>query len=261
MATSDGLIQLSALRAGVLRLSADELWREVEWVGRQIDQVLQTLNQKGRLSRIPDPCPGHTTPKKEVGCMNIALITGASSGLGREFARRPCAPAWCARSPDLTDPQSLDALRDLLAREKPTVTRLVCAPPAWAKWAGSTRSPPADSLGMIDLNCRAAVGVTQLCLPYHPGQPGAGAVLHRRLPAHARPGGLRGHQGLSPELYENPPLRAPPPGDSRHRCLPLLGEGHRVHPLAQDGKPGQFRHFPWPPGAGRWSPSPWPPAP
>ena len=57
--------------------------------------------------------------------MNIALITGASSGLGREFARqvsrdpphvqavwavarrggparaswRPCAPAWCARSP------------------------------------------------------------------------------------------------------------------------------------------------------------------
>lgn len=28
---------------------------------------------------------------------------------------------------DLTDPQSLDALRDLLAREKPTVTRLVCA--------------------------------------------------------------------------------------------------------------------------------------
>ena len=53
--------------------------------------------------------------------MNIALITGASSGLGREFARqvsrdphvqavwavarredrlrRPCAPARCARSP------------------------------------------------------------------------------------------------------------------------------------------------------------------
>ena len=51
VATSDALIQLSALRAGVLRLSADELWREVEWVGRQIDQVLQTLNQKGRLSR------------------------------------------------------------------------------------------------------------------------------------------------------------------------------------------------------------------
>lgn len=29
VATSDGLIQLSALRAGVLRISAQELWREV----------------------------------------------------------------------------------------------------------------------------------------------------------------------------------------------------------------------------------------
>ena len=84
--------------------------------------------------------------------MNIALITGASSGLGREFARQvsrdPHVQAvWavarredrlrqlaslcaCPVRPvplDLTDPQSLDALRDLLAREKPTVTRLVCA--------------------------------------------------------------------------------------------------------------------------------------
>ncbi len=51
VATSDGLIQLSALRAGVLRLSADELWREVEWVGRQIDQVLADLNRKGHLTQ------------------------------------------------------------------------------------------------------------------------------------------------------------------------------------------------------------------
>ena len=92
--------------------------------------------------------------------MNIALITGASSGLGREFARRvsrdPHVQAvWavarredrlrqlaslcaCPVRPvplDLTDPQSLDALRDLLAREKPTVTRLVCAAGV-GKWAG-----------------------------------------------------------------------------------------------------------------------------
>ena len=49
VATSDGLIQLSALRAGVLRVSAQELWREVEWVGEQIDQVIHRLNQKGQL--------------------------------------------------------------------------------------------------------------------------------------------------------------------------------------------------------------------
>ncbi len=53
VATSDNLIQLSALRAGVLRLSASELWQEVEWVGRQIDQVIQDFNQKGRLTRHP----------------------------------------------------------------------------------------------------------------------------------------------------------------------------------------------------------------
>ena len=51
VATSDGLIQLSALRAGVLRLSAQELWREVEWVRRQIDQAVAELNRRGNLSR------------------------------------------------------------------------------------------------------------------------------------------------------------------------------------------------------------------
>ena len=122
--------------------------------------------------------------------MNIALITGASSGLGREFARQVsrdphvqavwavarredrlrqlaslCACPVRPGPPDLTDPQSLDALRDLLAREKPTVTRLVCAAGV-GKMGRIDAVSPADSLGMIDLNCRAAVGVTQLCLPY-----------------------------------------------------------------------------------------------
>lgn len=51
VATSDGLIQLSALRAGVLRISAQELWREVEWVGQQIDEMVRELNRKGTLTR------------------------------------------------------------------------------------------------------------------------------------------------------------------------------------------------------------------
>ena len=49
VATSDGLIQLSALRKGVLRISAAELWREVEAAGRQIDQAVDQWNRTGRL--------------------------------------------------------------------------------------------------------------------------------------------------------------------------------------------------------------------
>jgi small GTP-binding protein len=51
VATSDGLIQLSALRNGVLRVSAQELYREVAWVGQQIRQAIQQLNDKGKLGK------------------------------------------------------------------------------------------------------------------------------------------------------------------------------------------------------------------
>jgi predicted RNA-binding protein with PIN domain len=51
VATSDGLIQLSALRNGVLRVSAQELYREVAWVGQQIQQAIQQLNDKGKLGK------------------------------------------------------------------------------------------------------------------------------------------------------------------------------------------------------------------
>ncbi len=67
VATSDGLIQLSALRAGLLQLSAQELWREVEWVGRQIDQAVAELNRRGNLS---------APPKR-------AKAPGGAGGLGR----------------------------------------------------------------------------------------------------------------------------------------------------------------------------------
>ncbi len=53
VATSDGLIQLSALRAGVLRISAQELRREVDWVEEQISDMVRELNRKGTLTR-PD---------------------------------------------------------------------------------------------------------------------------------------------------------------------------------------------------------------
>ena len=42
--TSDNLIRLSALRAGVLRTSAMEFRNEVAWIGEQIDAAIRDLN-------------------------------------------------------------------------------------------------------------------------------------------------------------------------------------------------------------------------
>ncbi|WP_454941412.1 SDR family NAD(P)-dependent oxidoreductase [Evtepia sp.] len=121
---------------------------------------------------------------------SIALITGASSGLGREYVRQlsrdpQVQEVWAiarrkdrlealssiAACPvraiplDLVRQESLDQLRALLAREKPVLTRLVCAA-GFGKMGPIADTDPQDHLAMVDLNCRAAVGVTDLCLPY-----------------------------------------------------------------------------------------------
>ena len=62
VATSDALIQLSALRKGVLRVSAAELWREVEEVGRRIDQAVADYNRAN--PGINRPHLGHPDPKE-----------------------------------------------------------------------------------------------------------------------------------------------------------------------------------------------------
>lgn len=119
---------------------------------------------------------------------SIAIITGASSGLGREFVRQVSPQvneiwaiarradrladltriAACPVRPiplDLTEPESIDTLEALLAEEKPVVSVLVCAA-GLGKIGPTADISPADNRRMIDLNCRAAVDVTALCLPY-----------------------------------------------------------------------------------------------
>ena len=56
--TSDNLIQLSALRSGVLRCSSGEFKNEVEWVLGQIDAVLKKSNQSAHKTRIADKING-----------------------------------------------------------------------------------------------------------------------------------------------------------------------------------------------------------
>ena len=50
--TSDALIQLSALRSGVLRVSSREFRAELEWAAGQIERLLQKSNERAHTSRI-----------------------------------------------------------------------------------------------------------------------------------------------------------------------------------------------------------------
>ena len=122
--------------------------------------------------------------------MKIAVITGASSGMGREFvyaldkqfaydeiwvlARRKqrleelsegssakIRPIPC----DLTLPESIAQLTRLLDEVKPEVKTLVNAG-GYGKFEAFDKLPVEEYYNMIDLNCKAYVGVTYACLPY-----------------------------------------------------------------------------------------------
>ncbi len=122
--------------------------------------------------------------------MKIAIVTGASSGMGREFvleldkvksfdeiwviARRASrleALAGKTRAKirpvclDLTDSKSFDQLKGLLEAEKPEVSVLVNAA-GFGYFKAFTDLPLADQLNMIDLNEKALVAVTYVTLPY-----------------------------------------------------------------------------------------------
>ena len=122
--------------------------------------------------------------------MNIAIVTGASSGMGREFvlqlqeyvsvdeiwviARRenalnelknevsvPVRPIAL----DLCDSGSFTAFQAMLEQEKPTVKLLVNAA-GFGKFGDFLRVSPEDDCKMIDLNCKALVMMTRITLPY-----------------------------------------------------------------------------------------------
>ena len=122
----------------------------------------------------------------------IAVVTGASSGMGREFLlqldrREKLDEIWAvarredkllelraglraALRPvvlDLTDPEAGSVYRELLEREKPEVAVLVNAAGFGVFGAFAERSLEAQ-LNMIDLNDRALVMMTGLTLPYMP---------------------------------------------------------------------------------------------
>ena len=120
----------------------------------------------------------------------VAIITGASSGMGRRFVET--AKEWggideiwaVARRADrlealkesapyplrpialdLTDPAAFDTLEALLAEEKPQIVLLVNAS-GYGKFKAVADTPVKDNLNMVDLNCKALMALCQLAIPY-----------------------------------------------------------------------------------------------
>ena len=122
--------------------------------------------------------------------MKIALVTGASSGLGREFVRQIAEQGkveeiWAiARrrdrlealqsisavpirvlALDLTRPGDMEYLRNTLQDELPDIRILVNAA-GMGRMGPTVDIPAKDNDAMIDLNCRALTEMTHICLPF-----------------------------------------------------------------------------------------------
>jgi hypothetical protein len=121
---------------------------------------------------------------------NIAIITGASSGMGKEFVlslqeNEKVDEMWViARRKerleelkkmvnipiktialDLSDDNSFKKIDELLKKESPNIKLLINAS-GYGKFEKTTNISNEDNMGMIDLNVKALTNMCLTCLPY-----------------------------------------------------------------------------------------------
>ena len=189
--------------------------------------------------------------------MNTAIITGASSGMGREFVKMTAQRGdideiWVVARRrdrlealqqevsvplhvlplDLLREESFTAFQSELESRRPNVTFLVNAS-GFGRFGRNDQIPLQDDLDMIDLNCKALVRITKLTLPYMPRgsrQPYPAAGQPFRLPAGTLYRYVRRHQGLCAQLFPKPQRGAPGPGHQSDGLLPRLGQNGLFRP-------------------------------
>lgn len=122
--------------------------------------------------------------------MKIAIVTGATSGMGKEFAltvkdKFPVDEIWAVArnleklqkleeeagipvrplSLDLSKEESYEKIKALLEEEKPDVALLINAS-GFGKFQYTMDTDYKENLNMIDLNCKAVLGLCQVVLPH-----------------------------------------------------------------------------------------------
>ena len=120
---------------------------------------------------------------------NIAIVTGASSGIGKEFfhslerKKEELDEIWVvARNEeklkalsssvpvrvfalDLSQKQATDELSRVFSEEQPSIRYLIAAS-GFGRFCALSEDDPAVLQNMVDLNCRSIVGLTAAAFPY-----------------------------------------------------------------------------------------------
>ena len=136
------------------------------------------------------PSVKRITTNERIYIMSIAIITGASGGIGSEFARQLKAQAgidefwFVARSADrmealrdelgvrariisadLTSKEGIEKVKDALETEKPSVKFLVNSS-GFGNFGAFNEISHAEAEKIIDLNVKALVLITHMTIPY-----------------------------------------------------------------------------------------------